>query len=154
MEQRIHSKKPLKLTYRHYLSHFKWPLLGFLIILIFLIFTPVNFKSLLLPAVIEEPYIELVDTNVIYPIDVLDHNDNEPIDQSIEYYFRKKDQLKIDDDAEAVENNYKTVLPLMKDRTTSESYLILEYTKVFGRPKFCSSTDEKIFGQFCPYKNW
>jgi hypothetical protein len=113
-----------------------------------------NFTSLLLPSIIERPSIELVDANVIYPIDILDPNNNEPIDQSIEYYFRKKDQLKIDDDAEAVEKNYKTILPLSKDRKTLNSYLILEYTKIFGQPKFCSSTNEKIFGQFCPYKNW
>jgi len=148
MEKRIHSKNISNLTYRHYLLHFKWPLLGFLFILSFLIFTQINLTSIY---TIQEQDIEVFDTNVIYPIDVLNNNQ---INTSIDYYFLKKDQLKIIDDADAANKNFKIVLPLIKDQSLSESYLILEFTKIFRRPKFCSSTNEQIFGKFCPYTNW
>jgi hypothetical protein len=151
MEKRIHSKKSTGLTYRHYLFHFKWPLLGFLFILSLLIFTQINLTSIL-PFSMQNQQIESFDTNVIYPIDVF--NENHQIDTSITYYFSKKDELKLIDDANAVKKGLKTVLPLIKSYRLWNSYLILEYTNIFGQPKFCSSTNEEIFGKFCPYTNW
>jgi hypothetical protein len=152
MEKRIHSKTISNLTYRHYLFHFKWPLLGFLFILSFLIFTQINLTSSNFPYTIQEQEIELFDINAIYPIDIL--NNNNQTNTNINYYFSKKDQLKIIDDADAVNKNLKIVLPLIKDQNLPKSYLILEFTKIFRQPKFCSSTNEQIFGKFCPYTNW
>jgi len=116
----------------------------------FHIFTQLNST---LSYVIHEQQLELFDTNVIYPIDVLNNNNNQ-INTNISYYFSKKDEFKIIDDANAVNEKLKFVLPLIKDESISKSYLILEFTKIFGQPKFCSLTNEQIFGKLCPYKNW
>lgn len=155
MEKRIHSKKTSDLTYRHYLFHFKWSLMGFLILSSFILFTEINLTSIILPYINEEQQqqqIEFSDKNVIYPLDI--SKNNYKINRNINYYFKKKDQLKLIDDKDAEKKNYKIVLPLIKSKIQSKSYLILEYTKVFSKPKFCSSTNEEIFGKFCPYKNW
>lgn len=144
MEQRIHSSKSSRLTYWHYLSHFKWALLGLFSIIIFLIFTQLNKTSM----VSRFSNAESVEINVIYPTDIVNKK------TSIKDYFTNKDRLKITDDIQAMEKNFKTVIPLDIDRSQSRSYVILEYTKVFGRPKFCSLTNEEIFGRFCPYTNW
>ena len=144
MEQRIHPTKSSNLTYRHYLSHFKWLLLGLFSIIIFVIFTKLNKASMVSPFLNAES----VEINVIYPTDVVNKK------TSINDYFTNKDRLKTNDDIQAMEKNFKTVIPLDIDRSQSRSYVILEYTKVFGRPKFCSLTNEEIFGRFCPYTNW
>ena len=148
MEQRIHSKKSTNLTCKHYLIHFKWPLLGIFSIFLLVILTQLNTTSVVFGRPDEEQLVESTDISVIYPTDFL----NKTTD--IKDYFIKKDQLKIDDDRQATKKNFKTVLPLNRDRQQSKTYVILEYTKVFGKPKFCSLTNEQIFGQFCPYTNW
>ncbi len=151
MEKRIHSKKTYNLTFRHYLFHFKWPLFGFFFMLSFVIFTQINLTSILLPYISSEQQIEAFDTNVIYPLDIIN---NSKIDISINYYFSKKDELKLIDDANAANKKQKIVLPLVKNQSTLNSYLILEFTNVFGKPRFCSHTNEQIFGKTCPYTNW
>lgn len=155
MEKRIHSKKPTNLTYRHYLSHFKWPLLGFFLTISFILFTQSSLTSIVTPYINQEdeqPF-EILDTNVLYPTDILKPNNH--INLSINDYFTKKDQLKNLDDTDATKKQFKIVLPLNKEQNNqSKSYLILEYTKVFSKPKFCSTTNEEIFGKFCPYTNW
>lgn len=148
MEQRIHSSKSTKLTYWHYLIHFKWPLFGFFSVLLFIIFVPLNMTSGVLPHSDEEKLAEFVKINAIYPTNFANKTTN------IKDYFIKKDQLKINDDAEAMKRNFKIVLPWNNDQHQSKSYIILEYTNVFGKPKFCSLTNEEIFGRFCPYTNW
>jgi len=117
----------------------------------FVIFTQINLTSILLPYISSEQQIETFDTNVIYPLDIIN---NSKIDISINYYFSKKDELKLIDDANAANKKQKIVLPLVKNQSTSNSYLILEFTNVFGKPRFCSDTNEQIFGETCPYKNW
>lgn len=144
MEQRIHSSKLSKLTYRHYLLHFKWPLLGLLSIIIFLIFVRFQKTS----TISFHRGKESVEITVIYPTDIINK------ESSIKDYFMNKDQLKSKDDIQAMEKHLKIVMPLDIDRSQAKSYVILEYTKVFGKPKFCSLTNEKIFGSFCPYTNW
>jgi hypothetical protein len=151
MDKRIHSKNASNLTYRHYLFHFKWPLIGFLFVLTFIIFTQINLNSIILPYILQEEHLELLDTNVIYPIDIFNNN---AVNTSIRYYFSKKDELKIIDDANAAYHNQKVVLPLLKNHSLSDTYLILEFTRVFGQPRFCSHTNEEIFGKTCPYTNW
>jgi hypothetical protein len=151
MEKRIHTKKSSTLTYRHYLFHFKWPLLGFFMTFSFFIFTQLNFTSIFLPYMNHEQQMELFDMNVIYPIDIFNKN----INISINSYFLKKEEIKIIDDANAADKKQKIILPLIKNQTIpSNSYLILEFTNVFKRPRFCSHTNEQIFGSTCPYKNW
>ena len=83
---------------------------------------------------------------VLYPTD--------PSNASIRYYFSKKNDIKVRDDADAVKKKQKTIVPFERPRSASKSYLILEYTRVFGQPRFCSSTDAQIFGQSCPFTNW
>ena len=150
MEKRIHSKQAHNPTLCHYLLHFKWLLLGFLFALNFLVLAKINLAPTSLPYVIQKEQIESFN-NVIYPIDVLNHS---KITTSINYYFLKKDELKRIDDTNAVYRNQKIILPLVKNSSTSNSYLILEFTNVFGRPRFCSHTREQIFGKNCPYTNW
>jgi hypothetical protein len=147
MDKRIHAKRSANLTYRHYLFHFKWPLLGIISIFILLILTQMNLTSFVYsPDFIEEDF-EISFTDVIYPIDITQN-------QSILYYFQRKDQLKAIEDAKSIERKDKVVLPLTNNLSSSNSYLILEFTNVFFRPRFCSHTKEEIFGATCPFTNW
>jgi len=151
MDKRIHKKRSTNLTYRHYLFHFKWPLLGFIFILIFLSLTQTNLSSYVFSTnQFEEENFEILFTDVIYPIDIL-NQDNQ--NKNILYYFTKKDQLKSIDDTKSIDRKQKVILPLINNKS-SESYLILEYTHVFGHPRFCSHSKEEIFGKTCPYTNW
>jgi hypothetical protein len=146
MEKRIHTKNSSSLTYRHYLFHFKWPLLGFFTIFTFLMFTQINLTSIFLPY----QQIESFNINVIYPTDIF----NKKLNTSIISYFIKKDEIRIVEDANAADKKQKVILPLIKNQSRLNSYLILEFTKVFTQPRFCSHTNEQIFGEICPYKNW
>ncbi|CAM4934547.1 unnamed protein product [Rotaria socialis] len=152
MEKRIHSKKTFTLPYRHYLFHFKWPLVGFAFVLSLLIFVQIKLTSIFIPYIIEEQHLEHFNKNIIYPI-VLLNNDNNTHRLNMNYYFLKKDELKIMDDIYAIKKKQKVVLPSIKNRHKPNSYLILESTTVFGRPRFCSYTNEQIFGRACPYRN-
>jgi hypothetical protein len=151
MDKRIHTKRSSNLTYRHYLFHFKWPLLGIIFIFIVLTLTQMNIISYVYsPDLIEENF-EISFTDVIYPIDI-SHEKN--LNQSILYYFQRKEQFKAIDDAKSIDRKEKIILPLMTNISSSNSYLILEFTKVFFRPRFCSHTKEEIFGVTCPFTNW
>src|SRR5690348_14025869 len=112
MEKRIHSKKTYNLTYRHYLCHFKWPIVGFIFLLSFLTFTRINLITIILSNTIQEQQIKQFNRNVIYPIDILNNNNS----ININYYFLKKDELKFIDDTHAVNKKQKIVLPLIKDQ--------------------------------------
>jgi len=150
MDKRVHKNRSTNLTYRHYLFHFKWPLLGFIFILIFLSLTQINLSSYIFSSNQYDDNFEILFTNVIYPIDVLNQNNE---NKSILYYFTKKDQLKAIDDYKSIDRKQKVILPII-NKKLSESYLILEYTHVFGHPRFCSHSKEEIFGKTCPYTNW
>jgi hypothetical protein len=150
MDKRVHKNRSTNLTYRHYLFHFKWPLLGFIFILIFLSLTQMNLSSYVFSSNQFDDNFEILFTDVIYPIDVLNQNNE---NKSILYYFTKKDQLKAIDDYKSIDRKQKVILPLINNKL-SESYLILEYTHVFGHPRFCSHSKEEIFGKTCPYTNW
>ena len=152
MEKRVHSKKISNhLTCRHYLFHFKWPLLGFFFMSSFLICLQINLHYVFSPNVIHEEQIDPFDMNVIYPIDIFN---NEKVNTSINYYFFRKDEMKIIENANAAIKKQKVILPLVKNQSLLNSYLILEFTNVFGQPRFCSHTNEQIFGTICPYTNW
>ena len=45
MDKRIHLKQSARLTCRNYLFHFKWPLLGFILISILILFNKMQFTS-------------------------------------------------------------------------------------------------------------
>lgn len=147
MDKRIHTKSSTNLTLRHYLFHFKWPLIIFISILIFFSLIPMNFTTYIYPS---EKF-EILFTDVIYPIDVFNENIR---NTSILYYFERKDQLKTIDDMKAINRKQKVILPLINNKSLSKSYLILEYTPVFGRPRFCSNSKNEIFGKTCPFTNW
>jgi len=151
MDKRIHKKRSVKLTYRHYLFHFKWPLLGFIFLLIFLSLNRMNLTSYIYSSDKFEENFEILFTDVIYPIDIFNENTQ---NKSILYYFTKKDQLKAIDDVKAIDRKQKVILPLINNRSLSNSYLILEFTQVFHHPRFCSHSKEDIFGKTCPYTNW
>jgi hypothetical protein len=102
-------------------------------------------------SIVDLEALEIPDSNVMYPIDVMN---NKRVNISINYQFFKKDELKLVDDANAVKRRQKVVLPWIEVHTPPKSYLILEYTKVFLQPRFCSHTNEQIFGKTCPYTNW
>lgn len=151
MEKRLHAKKTSDLTYRHYLFHFKWPLAALIFILSFLTLTQINLTSVFIQNMLNEQQIESFDINMIYPI----NKSNNSFSASINLYFSKKDEIKMLQDVDAANKKQKVVLPL-RNRTQheSDSYLILEFTNVFGQPRFCSHTNEQIFGKACPYTNW
>lgn len=151
MDKRIHKKLSTNLTYRHYLFHFKWPLLSFLFILIFLSLIPMNFTTYIFSLEQSEGNFHITYTDVIYPIDVFNENKQ---NHTILYYFQRKDQLKSIDDMKAIDRKQKVILPLIKNQSLSKSYLILEYTPVFGHQRFCSHSKKEIFGKNCPYTNW
>lgn len=54
-------------------------------------------------------------------------------------------------------DNYKLILPHMRKlKPLSDKYLILEYTNVFFKPKFCNKNSEEIFNselETCEYSN-
>ncbi|CAF4361314.1 unnamed protein product, partial [Adineta steineri] len=106
--------------------------------------------SVLLSYTNQEQQIVIFDSNVIYPIDVIN---NHVINTSITYHLTKKDELKLIDDANAANKKHKIILPLIKHENRLNSHLIVEYTNVFNKPRFCSSTNEQIFGKTCPYTN-
>ncbi|CAF1218277.1 unnamed protein product [Adineta ricciae] len=45
------------------------------------------------------------------------------------------------------------ILSLEKEKLAVDSYLILEFTRVFQHPRFCSHKKHEIFGRTCPYTN-
>ena len=112
-------------------------------------FTKMDATSILHVSLPEDQHEDML---VLYPTDPLDSNC--PLNASIRYYLSAKDDLKLRDDDHAVENKQKTIVPFERHRDASESHLILEYTHVFGQPRFCSFTDEQIFGRSCPFTNW
>jgi len=151
MDKRIHTKRSANLTYRHYLFHFKWPLLGLSFLLILLTINPMNFTSYFFSSNEYQENIEILFTDAIYPIDVL--NQDNP-NENILYYLKKKDELKSIEDVKSINKQQKVILPLIKNKSSSNSYLILEFTPVFFHPRFCSNTKEEIFGKKCPFTNW
>lgn len=151
MERRIHSKRPPRLSYRHYLLHFKWPLILVTMLFVCLSSLKINFHySTYSSNDIDYPANQMV-TDVIYPLDVLHHP---PTNDSILYYLKKKDQLKSRDDQQAMQKKQKTIVPMRDQSVTHKSFQILEYTTVFYQPRFCSHQKEQIFGKTCPYTNW
>ncbi|CAF1057626.1 unnamed protein product [Adineta ricciae] len=115
-----------------------------------IVFIQINVSSILV-STLNENVLELPDTNVIYPVDVINKID---VNTSISYYLSKKDELKFIDDANTANRQQKIVLPLIENKENMSSvHLVLEYTNVFSRPKFCSHKDEDIFGRMCPYTN-
>ncbi len=54
----------------------------------------------------------------------------------------------------AVDRQQKIILPLIYNESSSKSFLIYEFTRVFGQPRFCSHAKEDIFGKTCPFTNW
>ena len=99
----------------------------------------------------EEEQGEPFGINVMYPTDISGTDRN---NTDLNYYFLKKDQFKTVDDIKSVKKKQKIILPLDKGQRYSNSYLILEFTNVFRRPRFCSHSREQIFGSKCPYYNW
>jgi len=152
MEKRIHSKGNFQLTYRHYLLHFKWLLFALLIFVCFICLLLTKYDSSDSSNPFNSKEIEILDKNVIYPIDALNRIQKKPL--NLNEYFIRKDKLKTLDDLDAQKQQMKVVLARNANEKQSKNYLIFEYTKVFGRQKFCASTNEEIFGSFCPYTNW
>lgn len=68
-------------------------------------------------------------------------------------YFQRKDRFKQIEDQYAIDHQEKFVLEYESPVEKKSDYLILEYTPVFRRPKFCDKTNEFIFGKQCPYQN-
>ncbi|CAF0756409.1 unnamed protein product [Adineta steineri] len=110
----------------------------------------INMTPVLLPYTNQEQQLVIFDLNVMYPIDVIN---NHIVNTSITYHLTKKNELKLIDDAKAVNKKHKIILPLIKHENDLNSHLIVGYTNVFSKPKFCSSTNEEIFGKTCPYTN-
>ena len=150
MEKRVHSRRTAGLPCRHYLAHFKRPLFSFCIILSLIGFAQRNFRSPL-SSDAELDFLELLNSTVIYPVNGLNRHS---VNTSISYHFTRKDQLRAVDDARAMNSKQKVVLPWADSRRSTDSYLIVEYTKVFLKPRFCSHTNAQIFGETCPYTNW
>jgi hypothetical protein len=148
MEKRIHTKRPNILTYRHYLFHFKWSLLGFLIFLLIVSCIQMNIASIVYPLIRHDTSIGSTNFEFLYPIGDDKHN------RSITYHLERKDELKTNDDRLSMESKQKVIQPLMRKKSSANSYTILEYTPVFGKPRFCSHTRQQIFGETCPYTNW
>lgn len=151
MEKRIHTKKTTQLTFRHYLCHFKWPVLAITFLLIFLSLLQLHLTTFLRPAVDDNDSSDLAFADVIYPVKF---HDEKGYNTSIFYYLRKKDQLKAKDDLQSMNKKQKTILPSALNQPSRDSYLILEFTPVFDKPRFCSAKKAEIFGKKCPYTNW
>ena len=151
MEKRIHTKKTTDLTLRHYLFHFKWPILAVVFLLIFLSLLHLHMTTFLRPTVDYDDSSDLAFADVIYPVKI---HDEKGYNTSIFYYLRKKDQLKANDDIQSMNKKQKTILASALNQPPKDSYLILEFTPVFGKPRFCSAKKAEIFGKKCPYTNW
>lgn len=75
---------------------------------------------------------------------------------TINDYFIRKDNLKKIEDQYAIDKKQKIVIEhglLKSKQRKNRNYVILEYTTVFNRPKFCGKSQEYIFGKQCPYRN-
>lgn len=72
---------------------------------------------------------------------------------TINDYLKRKDRFKTMEEQDAIDNHQKIFLDYDPPKQQKSTYLILEYTKVIGRPKFCGKTDDFIFGKQCPYRN-
>jgi hypothetical protein len=87
--------------------------------------------------------------------DILDNHLYPPpsysLNWSINDYFIRKDKYKTIEDQDAFEKKEKVSFEFISQKRSN--YIILEYTNVFDRPKFCGKTQEFIFGKKCPYKN-
>ena len=71
-------------------------------------------------------------------------------------YFIRKDNFKYLDDQCSMKKNEKIILKndfLNLKKENKLNYIILEYTTVFNKPKFCGKTDDFIFGKQCSYQN-
>jgi hypothetical protein len=71
-------------------------------------------------------------------------------------YFIRKDYFKNIEDQYAIDKKQKTMIEydlLNRNKQKKSNYIILEYTNVFGQPKFCGKTQDFIFGKQCPYQN-
>ncbi|CAF3334161.1 unnamed protein product [Rotaria socialis] len=150
MEKRIHTRRSRSLPYRNYLLQFKWTLLVFCFFVSIVLLNKAKLNSFAFSSIEHNDNVEFSFIDVIYPIDVLNPKD---LNKSISYYFARKEELKLIDDAKAIDRKEKVVLPLTNNKFPSKSYLILEFTHVFQRPRFCSHSKEQIFGKTCPYKN-
>ena len=151
MNKRIHTRRSTNLICRNYLLHFKWPLTGSIFIFILFLCNEMYFSLVTFPPNELENRFDISYNNVIYPSGILNSTN---LNTSILYYLARKDKLKVIDDRKSLEKKQKVVLPLIKNKSSSNSYLILEFTHVFGKPRFCSYSREEIFGKTCPYTNW
>ncbi|CAF4285179.1 unnamed protein product [Rotaria sp. Silwood2] len=150
MDKRIHIRRSISVSYWNYLFHFKWPLLVFMFLTVFILLNKIKSTSKIFSSVEYKDNIEISFTDVIYPIDIFNRNS---LNTSILYYFSRKEKQKLIDDVISIDRKHKIILPLINDKTSSKSYSILEYTHVFGRPRFCSHAKDDIFGKTCPYTN-
>ncbi len=75
---------------------------------------------------------------------------------TINDYFIRKDHFKKIEDQHAIDKNQKIFIDdadRHRKKGKNSNYIILEYTTVFNRPKFCGKTQDSIFGKKCPYQN-
>ena len=75
---------------------------------------------------------------------------------TINDYFIRKENLKKLEDQYAINKNQKIVIQqafLNPKKEDKSNYIIMEYTTVFDRPKFCGKTQDFIFGKQCPFQN-
>ncbi len=73
---------------------------------------------------------------------------------TINDYFIRKEHFKKIEDQYAISQEQKIVIKDdFQKRKKESNYLILEYTKVLSKPRFCGKTEDFIFGKQCPYKN-
>lgn len=138
-------KHSTNVPFRHYLFHFKWPLFGLFIVVVLFSFNLIRLDN------VDETTLDFSSADVIYPINPFQ---NKVFNRTIEYYFDRKDQMKKLDDDKSIERKQKVIIPFFPRKTPSKSYLILEFTHVFFRPRFCSHRKEDIFGRTCPFTNW
>jgi hypothetical protein len=68
-------------------------------------------------------------------------------------YFNKKDQLALNEDQVSLSKHHKILDNGIRELNKNETFLFIEYTKIFGYKKFCTKTQIEIFGDKCPYKN-
>lgn len=153
MNKRLHMKRSTTVPFRHYLFHFKWPLLGLFIFFILILLQQLNMFSFdIIPSDdANETILDFSFADVVYPIDLFS---GKQFNRTIEYYFDRKDQLKKLEDEISIERKHKILIPFHPRKQPAKSYLILEFTHVFFRPRFCSHRKEEIFGKTCPYTNW
>lgn len=150
MDKRIHRKNGQYLTCRHYLLHFKWPLFGVIFILVSMSAIQINSNLSILNRIhIREEIVFLND--VLYPTHFHDEN---TVNRSILFYFSRKDELKTADDRQSMAHRQKMVFIENSTNETKKTFLIHEFTPVFGVARFCSTHRDEIFGPSCPYRNW